>query len=563
MPKQLHIPQFSVDDLNLRQALDVMFAHVWIKDLNGVYVYTNSASMRSSGIASEDIIGKTDFEIYDAKTAKFFLSSDKVVLDSGRECHFPRFSHHTDAISAEFMKAPLHNVQGEVIGLIGMGMTYDPVDKGVELEHDALYRLAYNDSLTGVSNRVRLKLDLETMLEESKKITREIAVISIDLDFFQRINESFGHVFGDHLLKKIAQLLQEYVPKSALIARVDGDEFVIAFFCDNTESNCAVNWIHQLQQVFNKPFIIDEHELRLSVSFGVTTYPQDADNVDDLLRNVGAAKTKAKYSGRNRYEFYTQGSRELAARHVEIQTYLHKAISGNNFFLVYQGKYALADQTLRGYEALIRLDIPELGSVSPVEFIPLAESSGLIIDIGFWVIEQACIQGVKWLQEGKEFGHISVNVSVEQLKHQDFIKQVKCIIKRTGFLTQYLEMEITESVLMNESSNVIKILHKLRMLGISLSMDDFGTGYSSLSYLKDLPLSKLKLDRAFVQDLVVDKGSSAQSSEAIVQATIALADAFNLELVAEGIETSEQAERLLELGCQYGQGFLYHKPQRF
>lgn len=566
MSKKSDIPSFIIDDLRVSQVIDSMQAHVWVKDINGIYIYSNDGCEKTLGVKAQDIIGRTDYEIYEPKTADLFLASDKEVLEKGRECLFPRTVENIEGISrlwAEVIKSPLRNDQGQIIGLIGM--SFDSLDYSTEEVHDDLYHLAYKDILTGFANRVRFNLELEKMLEESESVGKEIAIMSMDVDFFQRINESFGHKFGDRLLQKIAQLLQENTSHNALIARIDGDEFAMAFFCCGKHDNCAVHWIHKLQKILNKPFVIDEHELRLSVSFGITTYPQDGSTVEDLMRNIDAAKNNAKLRGRNRYEVYHKGSREIVTRQTEIQTQLHKALEQDNFFLVYQGKYSLLDEKLCGYEALIRLEIPKLGLISPVEFIPLAESSGLIIDIGAWVIEQACLQGKKWLQEGKDFGHIAVNVSVEQLKHYGFINQVTNILHATQFPTQYLEMEITESVLMKQTDSVIKNLSKLKELGISLSMDDFGTGYSSLSYLKVLPLSKIKIDRAFVKDLVMLEEGECQDScsQAIVEATIALAKAFKLEVIAEGIEYPEQAERLLELGCQYGQGFLYHKPQRF
>lgn len=566
MSKKSDIPQLIIDDLRVSQIIDFMQAYVWIKDLNGIYVYSNDGGKKSIGVAAKDMIGRDDYAIFEPETADLFIASDRETLSKGHTILYPRKVKNIEGVSrlwSELIKMPLRNDQGEIVGV--MGMSFDALDYKSEEVRDELYHLAYSDLLTGLANRMRFNLELEKMLEDDERQGRDVAVISMDIDFFQRINESYGHLFGDRLLKKMAQLLQEHASKGSLVARIDGDEFAIAFFCCARHNNCAVHWIENLQKILNKPFVIGEHELRLSVSFGITTFPYDGESVEDLMRNIDAAKSKAKLRGRNRYEVYKKGSREVATRQTEIQTQLHNALEQNNFFLVYQGKYSLVDEKLCGYEALIRLEIPKLGSISPVEFIPLAESSGLIIDIGAWVIEQACIQGNRWLKQGHDFGHISVNVSVEQLKHDGFIQQVTDILDATQFPAQYLEMEITESVLMKQTDSVIKNLGRLRELGISLSMDDFGTGYSSLSYLKVLPLSKIKIDRAFVNDLVATEDGVCPDScsQAIVEATIALAKAFKLEVIAEGIEHPEQARRLLQLGCKYGQGFLYHKPERF
>lgn len=561
--------------LSLQEFLNSMDDHFWIKDLKGTYRYTNPRVKVNLGMSPEQMIGHTDKELFDPETAEMFAQADFQTIRERRQITFPRYARvisDSQKIWADSMKAPIFSKNGEIIGIIGASR--DVTNNQNKTKQ--LYKLAYFDTLTELSNRTHLMLELNKKIKFAKEKQKGLAFLSVDIDFFQRINESYSHNIADALLIKIAQRLKKGLPPQALLARIDGDEFAVAFMSEKAKKEAKI-WSGKIQRLFQTPFQLSgKKEIRLSVSIGIAVYPEQAPDAGDLLRHANAALAKAKQLGRNRVEFYSNALNLAAERQVQIQEYLYKALTEHYFHLVYQAKVSLSDLSIFGYEALLRMEIPGAGQISPAEFIPVAESSGLIIDIGTWVLEQACSQAKKWLNEGFPFRHVAVNVSAAQLNKGDFISRLKFILEMTQLPPEYLQLEITESMLMDNPEAVIITLNEITDLGIRLAMDDFGTGYSSLSYLKDLPLSQLKIDRSFVVALTENstdaetettneeiRNNRQASCKAIVQATIAMAKAFNLSIVAEGIELEYQAQMLREMGCEYGQGFLYHKPERF
>lgn len=557
-----------LSSLSAKDVLDSMDDHCWIKDLAGVYRYTNSRVKNNLNMTPDEVLGRTDSEIFDAETAEIFKQADFRAIKERKQIVFPRYSrfiNDSEKVWSDSTKAPIFNKNGEIIGLVG-------ASRDIVNDRDTtkqLYRLAYFDSLTELSNRTHLMFELSKKINFAKQNHSELALLSVDIDFFQRINESYSHKVADTLLIKVAKRLKKELPSHTLLARIDGDEFAVAFISPTARKESR-EWATRIQKIFQTPLqLAGNKEIRLSISIGIAIYPEHAPNVDGLLRHANAALARAKQLGRNRVEYYSSSLNYAAERLVQIQEYLYRALKEHYFHLVYQKKVSLRDKKVFGYEALLRMEIPSIGYISPNEFIPVAESSGLIIDIGTWVLEQACTQAKKWLAEGHPFDHIAVNVSAAQLNNGDFIERLKFIFDMTELPPERLQLEITESVLMENQEQVIKTLNEINSLGIRLAMDDFGTGYSSLSYLKDLPLSQLKIDRSFIVELTNDALNNSSENEdkpnckAIVQATIAMAKAFKLSIVAEGIEHESQATILEELGCEYGQGFLYHKPERF
>lgn len=556
--------------LSAKDLLDCLDDQCWIKDLRGIYRYTNLRSKTNLGLSPDEIIGHSDDELFDAETAEMFKQADLQTLKERKQVVFPRYSrmiNESERVWSDSMKIPIFDKRGEIIGL--MGSSRDIGDNKDNTKQ--LYKLAYFDSLTELSNRTHLMFELSKKIKFAEKHHTELALLSIDIDFFQRINESYSHKVADTILVKVAKRLKKELPDHTLLARIDGDEFAVAFISPTARKD-SKEWATRIQKIFQKPLqLTGNKEIRLSISIGIAIFPEHAPNVDGLLRHANAALARAKQLGRNRLEFYSSSLNYAAERQIQIQEYLYKALKEHYFHLVYQKKISLTDKQTFGYEALLRMEIPSIGYISPNEFIPVAESSGLIVDIGTWVLEQACSQAKKWLIEGHPFDHIAVNVSAAQLNNGDFIQRLKFIFDMTQLPAERLQLEITESMLMENQEQVIETLNQITDLGIRLTMDDFGTGYSSLSYLKDLPLSQLKIDRSFIVELTNDAlGINSASDDkdkpnckAIVQATINMAKAFKLSIVAEGIEHESQAKILQELGCEYGQGYLYHKPERF
>ncbi|MGY0616796.1 EAL domain-containing protein [Vibrio sp. FJH11] len=426
-------------------------------------------------------------------------------------------------------------------------------DISVRKAHEEkLQRMAFYDPLTNLPNRTHLLGLLEQHIETGQKSQQGFATLFLDIDHFKHINDSMGHFCGDQLLAKLAVRLQDTLHLNAHVARISGDEFVIIL--PETQSDVAlIETVDSILGVFHQPFNLASHEsLRVSASIGIALYPTDGQDSETLLKNADTAMYLAKMNGRNGYAFYSPDLTDKSISHVRIQSALHQAIEKQQLRLEYQPQYNLEQNTIVGVEALLRWQHPEFGLVSPADFIPIAEKTGLIQSIGEWVLKQACVQGQSWLASGIKFGKMAVNVSALQLQQSNFIDRLGMILKETGFPARHLEIEITESFLLIDPLQAIAALNKLRGLRIEVSLDDFGTGYSSLSYLKGLPINKLKIDRSFVSDL-----PSNDDSNAIVNAIIAMGQTLSLKVVAEGIETKEQAQYLSEKGCIYGQGFLF------
>ena len=418
-----------------------------------------------------------------------------------------------------------------------------------------IYRLAHHDSLTGLYNRHSLEDRLGQALATAQRERSPLAVMFIDLDRFKRINDSLGHSVGDALLIEVARRLCDLTRQSDVVARLGGDEFVVALTGLETTSDAMVvagKILHALAQ----PYTIDGNVLHCSGSIGVTLYPDDGDNIGDLMRNADTAMYHAKDSGRNGVEFFTAGMNALAAERLELEEDLRAALEADQFELHYQPKVDAIGGSLDGYEALLRWHHPQRGMISPLKFIPIAEETGLIERLGAWVIDRACRQIAVWHGAGGQGIRVAVNLSAHQLRSRELASEVRAALERHAVAAESLELEITESAAMSDPEQAIGQLHALRAIGVTLAIDDFGTGYSSLAYLKMLPIQVLKIDRAFVSDIETDANDAA-----ICAATIALAKSLGLKVVAEGVETEAQREFLVGQGCDILQGYLFGKPE--
>ncbi|CAL61271.1 conserved hypothetical protein; putative PAS/PAC, EAL, GGDEF domains [Herminiimonas arsenicoxydans] len=412
---------------------------------------------------------------------------------------------------------------------------------------------ATHDALTGLPNRTLLYDRMQQAVLHSARYGNLTAIAFLDLDQFKFINDSLGHQVGDELLKITAQRLTSCLRESDTVARQGGDEFVLLLTSQPSEESIT----HTMQRVLHEvaqPWMANGLEFRITCSVGVTLCPDDGRDAETLLKNADSAMYKAKELGRNNFQYFATEMNDTATDRLALLNRLRQAIPNHEFVLHYQPKINLANGDIIGAEALIRWNSAE-GMVSPGSFIPLAEETGLIIPIGVWVLETACRQNRAWQLAGYAPITISVNLSSRQLARGDIVEQVEQVLAETGLEAQYLELEITESVMASDVEKSFALLTRLRLLGVKISLDDFGTGYSSLSYLKRFPVDTLKIDQSFVRDL-----ATSQDSAAIVKAIISLGHNLNLTVLAEGIETEEQFQFLLKSACNEGQGYLMSRP---
>jgi len=425
---------------------------------------------------------------------------------------------------------------------------------GIKQFEEQLFQLAHHDALTHLPNRLLFTDRVDHALSRAHRENHRLAVLFIDLDRFKNINDSLGHAVGDQLLCEVASRLTAAVRENDTVARLGGDEFVIALERIGTADGAAV-FAEALVGALGEPIRIDEHELFVTPSIGISIYPDDAKSTEDLVRHADAAMYHAKRLGRNRFQFYSESLTTEIVEKVRLETQLRQALKRGELEVYYQPQIDLFEGAVSGAEALVRWRHPEIGLVSPARFIPLAEESGIICQIGEFVLREACRQARMWLDQGLPLKRIAVNVSGQQLLDADLAELVSKALVETGLDPHYLEVEITETVVMQQTEKTLSTLQALRALGVNLAVDDFGTGYSSLGYLKQLPVHRLKIDRSFVMDVPHD-----HNDEAIIRAVAAMTRSLHLELVAEGVETAAQHAFLAAEGCQMGQGYLFGKP---
>ncbi len=414
--------------------------------------------------------------------------------------------------------------------------------------------LAQHDALTGLPNRFTLAVHLEHALARAERAGEKIGLMFIDLDNFKTINDTLGHAVGDLLLCEVARRITSAVRKADIVARIGGDEFVVVLESAHLPGDAGMV-AQKILDRMSEAVPVDGNELHTTPSIGIAIYPDDAANSEDLMKNADVAMYHAKSAGRNNYQFYAEHMNQAAAVRVQMEMRLRAAMATNEFSLHFQPQIDLSNGLVSGCEALIRWHNAELGWVSPASFIPLTEEIGLIVPIGEWVLRRACETAKGWLDAGIEFGCVAVNISPQQFRQRNFPQSVENILRETGLPAACLELEITESTIMETAETAIAMLVRLKSLGITLSVDDFGTGYSSLAYLKRFPIDRLKIDRSFVIDLETD------SSDAVIAtAVIALAHSLGLSVVAEGVESQGQSDFLREHGCDSVQGYFYCRP---
>ncbi len=447
-------------------------------------------------------------------------------------------------------------VQGENFILwtvIDISQTKEAQEKLLQQQEMLRYQ-AHHDALTQLPNRTLFQDRLEHALQKASRNNTKIALLFIDLDFFKEINDSLGHEMGDEVLKVVTKRLQEVTRKEDTLARLGGDEFTVIIEDLHKEYDASV-LANKILKALVEPICIGEHKLYISSSIGISLYPQDGSDAQDLLKYADSAMYRAKSEGRNNFQFYSKEMTEIAFERVVMQTGLVAALQKEEFVVFYQPQIDGKTQQLKGVEALVRWEHPLMGLIPPSKFIPLAESIGLIVELDRYVMKTAMKQFAQWYKDGFNPGILALNLAIKQLEQDDFYDFISQIINESGFLVEWLEFEVTESQIMEDPMKAILMLKKLSHLGIRLAIDDFGTGYSSLSYLKKLPLDKLKIDQSFIKSLPDD-----EEDIAIVRAIIALAQSLHLNTIAEGVETQAQKDFMVENGCVNIQGYFYAKP---
>lgn len=419
-----------------------------------------------------------------------------------------------------------------------------------------IYQMAYYDSLTGLPNRRLFQEYLATSCLRAQEQQEKMAVLFLDLDRFKLINDSFGHQDGDGLLVQVGQRLRKILPEQAIASRIGGDEFTIIL--PNVDSREHVSKVAEevVASLDKTPFFIAGREIYVSTSIGISLFPDDATNDAELLGLADMAMYRTKRNGRNHYQFYNEmmNNAGKAAKLIHMGQNLRRALECNELYLEYQPKIDTPTGRTIGLEALLRWNNADIGRVSPQEFIPIAEETGLIVPIGEWVLQTVCQQVVSWLEAGLSPVRVAINLSVRQFQEGNLVEVVERVLRETGLDGKWLEFEITESMVMHNTHSVVECLHALKRLGVTISIDDFGTGYSFLSYLRQLPIDSLKIDQTFVRE--VDEQSSAQITMAMIQ----LAHSLNIRVIAEGVETEAQRDFLSAECCDEMQGFLFSKP---
>lgn len=421
-------------------------------------------------------------------------------------------------------------------------------------DQETIRHLAYHDELTGLSNRRSFEVTLERYTNYGDQRPEPFTLLFIDLDRFKRVNDFFGHAFGDLVIKHASKLIKGCIPSDAFLARMGGDEFTVILPSVYRRSE-AEKWAGQIVERFNDPFEIGKHTVKLSASVGISRYPDDGLSSELLTKYADSAMYDAKQNGSAQYRFYDAASDRTSLEEMRLEQELELALEKDQLRLMYQPKFDIRSGQAIGYEALIRWDHPVHGEISPLRFIPMAEKSGMIVPIEQWVLRTACLQAKSWEREGLGKLPIAINVSQVHLMKPDIYESILRTLEETEFDPRLLELEITESAMMHNEEHVIEILDQLKAAGISVSMDDFGTGYSSLSYLHSLPISCLKIDRSFIRKITTDP-----DSKAIAEMIISMAKQLGLKIIAEGVETSEQVALLQELQCYNVQGFYYSRP---
>ena len=543
------------DQERLRQAavvFDCTREGVLVSDHNGVIVHVNPALVKITGYAPDEVLGQRPSMFKSGHHGPEFYQAVFESLEKTGEWHGEIWNRRKSGeIYPQWQTIrPVRDSQDRVSHYVAVFSDISAI-KNTQTE---LMRLAHHDPLTDLPNRLLFTDRAEQALAYAQRHKSGCALLMIDLDHFKIINDSMGHNVGDLLLKAVGERLTAVFGKGFTVARLGGDEFaVLVETC--TQVAQAAGFAQQVLEVMKGAFIIETHQLFISASVGISLYPNDALNAEQLLRNADSALFKAKSAGREGYALYTEELTAHAQYRIEVASDLRRALEQHELRVYFQPVHDLTSSRMVGVEALVRWQHPQRGLVAPGEFIPIAERTGLIAEIDAWVLEQACWQMCQWQAAGVELSFVAVNISSRLFARPELYQLVSTVLTDTGLNPALLELEVTESAVMDNSEVALEQMHRLRELGLRLAIDDFGTGFSSLLRLKRLPVQKLKIDQGFVAGLPSD-----DDDVAIVRAVIALAQSMGMQVHAEGIEYVEQAQFLLDHHCDLGQGYWFGRP---
>ncbi|WP_431477783.1 putative bifunctional diguanylate cyclase/phosphodiesterase [Massilia eburnea] len=531
------------------QILDQIHESVLTMDLNGFITSWNKGAERLFGYSAVEAVGRNIIFLYDDEDEDL---GDEFLEQGGRLMEVRRKKKNGDVFWASLSLSQLCDMEDRSIGLVAY---LTDITERKEAE-ERIHHLAYYDALTSLPNRSLLTKLVDQAMTVAQRSKADGCVMFIDLNRFKLINDTLGRAVGDALLREVSQRFRLALRDQDVVARLSGDEFAVGLFDihQHYEASMVAN---KLLSALNEPFLIDGHDLRVSASIGISVYPQDGNDAETLLRLADIAMYRAKQNASTDGEhiaFYSQDMNKGMQERMRIESGLRQALGNGQLLLHYQPKFEISTGRIIGAEALVRWKHPERGLVPPAEFIPLAEATGLVVQVGEWVLEAACAQAQAWKEKGLPPVRLAVNVSAREFTSA-LPGRVMETLRRYGLEPSWLELEITESTLMHNIERVIGIMDRLTAAGITLSLDDFGTGYSSLSYLKRFPIDTLKIDRSFTTGIPVDSNDCA-----IASTIISIAQQLNHRVIAEGVETPEQLAFLKDSGCDEVQGYLFSRP---
>jgi diguanylate cyclase (GGDEF)-like protein/PAS domain S-box-containing protein len=577
----------------LSSLLATTLDHMYVKDRKGRFRVVSASLARSFGRTVEEVIGRTDFDFFDADTASAYRKAELQIIETG-EPIIDRLVKHTwpgqeahetyslnsaiplwdkkrrrviliwgtnkDVTAATLTAQALEaaNTQLATINeqLAEQTRRANEMAERTKVQAERVEYLAYHDVLTGLPNRSLFSRLLNQSISEAQRYKRQLAVAFIDIDRFKQINDTLGHEAGDRLLREVATRIKACVRDCDTVGRLGGDEFVV-LVSEMQDGTSAATVAQKILALMAAPFTLISHEFRVTASIGISVYPQNGLDEQTLTKNADIAMYAAKGKGRNNFQFYAEKMNAHSLERLALESSLRHALERREFCLFFQAKRGIGTGCITGVEALLRWNHPDLGTVSPMQFIPVAEETGLIVPIGKWVLRTACLQNVAWQQQGLPPLVIGVNLTAKQFADERLVQDVTATLEATGMDSRLLELGITESLLIRDVGATLRILTALKALGIRIAVDDFGTGYSSLATLQHFPVDTIKIDPSFIREIT---GGSSQETGRFADAIIAIGKSLSATVVAQGVETKEQAEFLNTHACDELQGFYFQKP---
>lgn len=538
--------------LTAQQVIEHMLEGVLITDASAKILAVNPAFCTASGYTASDLIGQTPQMLKSGKHRPTFFKKMWASLETNGFWQGDIVNKKKDGatFTTSVTITALKNGDKKITHYMGIYSDNSKIKKAQE----TIRTMAYYDPLTGLPNRSLFRDRLQQSMSQMKRQGQLLAVLFLDLDRVKLINDTLGHHIGDLLLKAVAERLVYCLREGDTVARLGGDEFML-LLPGIDHVNDVIKLTEKILEELKPSFRINGHDLYITASIGISIFPYDGTDVETLSKNADTAMYRAKRHGRNNYQIFVPSMNEEAFEQLKLDNSLRRALERGEFLLHYQPQVSLATGEITGMEALVRWNHPEFGLIPPKKFIQWAEDTGLINPLGEWVLREACTQNRTWQTNGLPRLRVAVNLSANQFKDQDFVHHVEKALEESNLAPDCLDLELTESVIMENVGHSLRAPHDLRAMGVRFSIDDFGTGYSSLSYLKHFPVNTLKLDQSFVRDLSTDPNDAA-----IATAVIALGHSLNLTVLAEGVETDQQLEILKDLKCDKIQGFLFSQP---